>query len=439
MYKNYYSLILIIVLCVVYFPDFLYAQGSTKVITLEEAYGLALKTHEQIMIAEQEVEKNRLLTKKALTVVTPKAYIRGTYKRESEEVVFDGHPVLPFDTWRGELEVTQPVYQGAVFPLRRQASRFVSSSVESYYQTIQETLFKVARAYYQVLKAQQLVENAKETLKLAQEGLRVAQVRFRVGEVTKPAVLRGEVDVTRAERNLVETKNNLQLAKGILTNLIGIKIRDYEVVEPPALPRLAENYEAILNKAFKYRYDYKISNLNLDIAREDKNLVKARFHPAFDVVWTYHRYDPETFATRDKTWDAVVKVTIPIFEGGIRIWDLKEKQKDIRQARLALDDLRKGIEIEVEDAMLTVQTYEKILDNLRKQVELAQENYNIIFKQFKVGLATSLDVTDALTALDSAKTELTTKTYGYQVALLNLERVTGLFAKDYIAKAPKGN
>ncbi len=438
MYKNFYSFILIIVLCVLYSPHFLYAQESRRVITLEEAYSLALKTHEQIMIAEEEVEKSRLYTKKAFTVLTPKAYIRGTYKRESEEITFDGHPVLPYDTWRGDLEITQPLYQGAVFPLRRQASHLVNGSVESYYQTTQETLFRVARGYYEVLKAQQLMENTKETLKLAQEGLRVAQARFRVGEVTKPAVLRGEVDVTRAERNLVEAKNNLQLAKDTLTNLIGIKVRDYEVVKPPALPKLGENYEALLNKSFKYRYDYKISNLNIDIAREDKNLIKAKFHPSFDAVWTYHRYDPETFATRDETWDAMVKVTVPIFEGGIRIWDLKEKQRDIRQARLALDDLKKAIQIEVEDAMLKVQTYESILDNLRKQEELAQENYNIIFKQFKVGLATSLDVTDALTALDSAKTELTTNTYDYQVALLNLERVTGIFATDYVARAPKG-
>jgi outer membrane protein len=432
MSKSLYILILTTVLHALWFPYILYAQEPKRVITLEEAYSLALKTHERIMIAEKEVEKNKLLPKKALAVVTPKAYIRGTYKRESEEIIFDGHPVLPYDTWRGDFEITQPIYQGTIFSLRRQASRFVDSSVESYRQTIQETLFRVAQSYYQVLKARELVENIRETLKLAEEGLRVARARFRVGEVTKPAVLRGEVDVTKAQRNLIEAQNNLLLTKDTLTNLIGVKVGDYEVVEPQALPELAESYETLLSKALEYRYDYKISNLSIDIAQEDKNLVKAGFHPTFDAVWTYHRYDPETFASRDETWDAIVKVTIPIFEGGIRIWDLKEKQKDIRQASLALDDLKKGIEIEVEDAMLAVQTFESILDSLRKQVELAQENYNIIFKQFKVGLATSLDVTDALTALDSAKTELTTKTYDYQVALLNLERVTGLFARDYI-------
>ncbi|HIC91916.1 MAG TPA: TolC family protein [Syntrophaceae bacterium] len=437
MCKNFHILILTTVLYVLYFPYVSYSQESKMVITLEEAYSLALKTHEHIMIAKKDVEKSRLLTKKALSVVTPRAYIRGEFVRESEEIKFGDYVARPLETWRGDFEITQPVYQGAVFPLRRQASRFVDSSTESYYQTIQETLFRVAQSYYQVLKAKELVKNAKEILNLAEEGLRVVRVRFRVGEVTKPAVLRGEVDVTKAQRNLVEAENNLQLAKDTLINLIGVKIRDYDVVKPPALPKLGENYEALINKAFKYRYDYKISNLKIDIAKESKDLVKARYHPSLDVVWTYHRLEPETFAFKDETWDAVFKVSVPLFEGGIRIWDLKEKQKDLRQAHLALEDLKKAIQIEVRDAMLKVDTYEKTLDNLKKQVELAQENYNIISKQFRVGLATSLDVTDALTALDSAKAELITKTYDYQVALLNLEKVIGLFAKDYIAKAPK--
>ncbi len=82
--------------------------------------------------------------------------------------------------------------------------------------------------------------------------------------------------------------------------------------------------------------------------------------------------------------------------------------------------------------MLTVKTCESTLDNLRKEVELCEENYHIIFERFKVGLATSLDVTDALTKLDSARTELTTTTYDYQVALLNLKKSIGLFAREYM-------
>ena len=81
--------------------------------------------------------------------------------------------------------------------------------------------------------------------------------------------------------------------------------------------------------------------------------------------------------------------------------------------------------------MLTVQTHESILNNLKKQVELAQKNYDIIFSQFEFGSATSLDLNQALTTLDSAKTDLITKTYDYQVVLLNLEKATGMFAMDF--------
>jgi len=81
--------------------------------------------------------------------------------------------------------------------------------------------------------------------------------------------------------------------------------------------------------------------------------------------------------------------------------------------------------------MLTVQTHESILKNLRKQVELAQKNYDIIFSQFEFGSATALDLNQALTTLDSAKTNLITKTYDYQVVLLRLEKAIGMFALEF--------
>lgn len=430
--RNFLMLIVMAVLCVFYFPCILCAQEKEKIITLEEAYDLALKTHEKIMISKKEVEKSGLLTKKAFSVMMPTAEIEGSFVRQKEEIKFGEYVALPLEQWFSDFNIEQPIYQGSFFPLRKKALNSKTSSIEYSYKTIQDVLFEVANAYYEVLKAEELVENTKETLKLAEEELRVAKARFEVGEVTRTAVLRAEVDVTRAKRNLIKNNNYLKLAKDTLSRLVGIKQIEYHIIKPPTLPKIDQDYKALVSKALKHRYDYKISKLGVDIAKEDKNLVKAKYHPILSAVWSYHRVDPETFVQKDNFWDITLKVSVPIFEGGIRIWDYKEKQKSLNQAILAHDDLKKDIKIEVEDAMLTVETYEGTLDNLRKEVELSEENYHIIFERFKVGLATSLDVTDALTKLDSARTELTTTTYDYQVALLNLKKSIGLFAREYM-------
>ena len=118
----------------------------------------------------------------------------------------------------------------------------------------------------------------------------------------------------------------------------------------------------------------------------------------------------------------------------MRLWDLKEKKAGLNQAKLNLDATNKRIKIEVEDAMLSLQNYESVLKNLQKQVELAQKSYDIVFTQFEYGAVTSLYLNQSLTILDSAKTDLITKTYDYQIAIKKLEKVIGLYAINYIKK-----
>jgi outer membrane protein TolC len=427
--------------CLLSFPHVSNAQEGTKLLTLEEAYSLTMKTDERIMIAQKEINKSRLLPKKAWSVMLPNISVEGGYSRLDEAIesereiggitVLPPVETVPEEQFRGTFEVSQPVYKARFFPLRQQALQKIDRSTESHYQTIQEILFRTAQVYYEVLKAKGLVQNVQEILKLAEEGLKVSRVRLAAGEVTEDVVLRSELDVTSAQRTLIESKNYLKLAKDTLNRLIGMQLGEYDVVKPATLPPLRETYKTLINKAFEHRHDYRIALLNIQIAEADKQLVKARFHPRMEATWNYNVVDDPAWLEDDDYWVASFQIKLPLFEKSSRIWDLKEKQESLLQTRLALEERKKSIRIEVEDAMLTVQTHESVLKNLIKQVELAQKNYDIIFSQFEFGSATALDLNLALTTLDSAKTDLITKTYDYQGVLLKLEKAIGMFALEF--------
>jgi len=123
---------------------------------------------------------------------------------------------------------------------------------------------------------------------------------------------------------------------------------------------------------------------------------------------------------------------VPLFDGGARELDVLEENERLAQAQLRVDQLRKEIQVEVRDALLTVETLGSTLQTLEKEVSLAQENYTITSKQYRVGLSTSLDVNTALNALNQVRTQLTDQTYAYQIALLRLQQTTGVFATDYM-------
>ena len=432
------------------------AQEAPKLITLDEAYRAALQSHELISIAGEEIEKSRLLPKKAMSIMIPHVGWEGDYIRLDDEITYTTQthitaqpwvdqditvgptPAVPKEQWIGNLEVKQAIYRADFFPLRRAAFHKVDLSQEAYYETTQGILYDVALAYYETAKSKALVENAKEIIKLAKEGLRVSRVKFDAGNVTEDAVLGSELSVTKAKRHLIGAKNNLKLAKDILARLMGTKGQGFDVTEPAALPVRTENYESLLNTAYEHRYDYKIAKLNVELAEDDVKLTKTKFHPTLRGAWNYYWVDQETYALDEEFWSASITLSVPIFEGGLRILDLKEKRKTRRQAKLAVENLRKSMELEIEGAMLKVGEYGAILSNLKKQVELAEKNYEILSSQYKYGSATALDVDLALKALDSAKTQLIAETYDYQSALLRLEKAIGLFAMGYMTE-PRQN
>jgi len=63
---------------------------------------------------------------------------------------------------------------------------------------------------------------------------------------------------------------------------------------------------------------------------------------------------------------------------------------------------------------------------------LAERNYDLTAKQYRVGEATSLDINNTLNILNLVRVRLTNQTYAYQLSLLNLERIIGSFGQAYI-------
>ncbi len=417
-------------------------ESGDQVLTLEESYRLALGNEEQVKIAEHELTKAQLLPWRAVTLLTPRVEIPGTFTRNKEQISFTQQQTLPgqtgtpsvirpLESWQGNFIVTQPIFQPSFLPTLRLGKEAVKQTTQQYGFTIREVLFGVARAYYDVLRSRGQVRVADDTLRLTKDELKQAAARFRVGEVTKTDVLRAEVEVARSERTVVANQNVLQLARATLARVVGVSglVR---VVEPTPLTSRGERYERLVEEALTHRQDLRAQAAAIEVARERKNQILARYFPSINTQWNYPRLDTPTFANRDEFWVLTLNFQMPLFDGGVRELDLQEQNENLAQAELQLSLLKKNVEIEVRRTLLAVETLEATLATLKKEVSLAQENHSITSKQYGVGLATSLDVNTALNTLTQVRTQLIDQTYAYQVALLALDHAIGLFAQEYI-------
>ena len=426
-------------------PNFSSRLSQGPIIPLPEAYHLAIQNEERIKIAGRELGKAQLLPWRAVAHLTPRSDIRGIYTRNKDEIAFSGaggvggaadlfggaSTIRPLERWTGVFSITQPILEPSFFASRTLGKASVQESQERYNFTIREILLGVARAYYSVLRSQAQVTVARDTLALSQDELRQAQVRFRVGEVTKTDVLRAEVAVERGERTVVTDHNRLRLAYTTLARTIGVP-EPLGVMEPQPAVYSPVPYSQLLEQAYAQRQDFRAQEIRVDIVKQQKNLVLARYLPRVNARWEFPRLDVETFAERDKFWTLFLNFEIPLFDGGTRELDLLEQNENLAQSKLRVDQMRKDIQVEVKDALVTVETLGSTLNTLEKEVNLARENYNITSKQYRVGLATSLDLNTSLNALNQVRTQLIDQTYAYQVALLRLQQTTGVFAQDYL-------
>ncbi|MBI2400194.1 MAG: TolC family protein [Deltaproteobacteria bacterium] len=410
------------------FAPGLRAQPAERAVTLEEAYRLALENHEDIGVARENINQARTDLTKSVARILPNITAEGSYTRFTESKSSGtGFVTQPESSTAAELRLTQPLYSGGrEWAVQRQAKLQIQSETKGLEGATESVMLDTGRAYYSVLKAQKDVEIKRAALKRAQERLEVADARLTVGEVTKSAVLRAQAELAGAEAELLRSLNNLDNSKVLLARLTGID-GAFNLVEPAPQGAVALVPERLIERALEERSDYTRLLLQEKAASESITIAKAGFKPSLRLegLYSWRDQEPQTTFFQKESASGTLRLTYPIFEGFLRKAELTDARSEFREAELVRLGLKRDISVQVNEAVNNVKAIDSLIESFRRQVAFAEEDYNMVFEQFKFGVATTLDVIDADTVLVSAQTSFASATYDLEIAKLNLKFVTG--------------
>jgi outer membrane protein len=417
-----------------------------KEYSLGELWKIALERSEAIRIAKEDLFISQEEKNKARSVLIPRFSTFGSYTRYNREKSTDFFILQPEYTtsWGAKIDHSLSLSGKEFIALdiakdNITKSRFDLNSVKEDY------LLKVASAYYDVLKAKKALEIAEVNTERLKRHRDAAEIRLKVGDVTKTTLLRAEAELSGAHSDLIEAENNLRLSKAILAKTVGIS-EDYDVEEEIEISRginnlvidgcKATDLECLKEKALSERSEIKALDINRKIARNKILEARGGYWPALSVEGVYSRQENHpaiSFAIKE-TMYAVLRIDFSLFEGGLTRAEVNRARAELRQAELAFLDLQKSIDIEVESAYLDLMTKSSILKKLQAQVIYAKDNYNMVSRQFKYGLADSIDVIDANTLLVTSERELANARFDYLLAILKLRRATGTLLKVITAE-----
>ncbi len=403
---------------------------AAEVLTLEEAYRLAMTRNEQIGIAREGLSQAEKEIDRAKSFLYPRLSTDAGYLRRPDPILSGGFGVLrPESQKQFNITFEQPLYTGGrATAAYRGAKLGLKGEALALNLTTENLLFQVAQAYYEALKALKNTEIEKNEVARLEAHLKDAQNRLRVGEVTKTVVLRAEAELADARARLIRAENNQAITKDQLAFLVNSD-GEFDLTEPPSLALSERSESEWIETARDRRDDLRRQAAEIEIAKERINVAKGNFYPSLNLEAQYNWIDPNPqsafFITNDRF--AIIKLSFPLFEGKIRVAELNQSKSRHRQAILQKELLSDRISVEVRRARFDLAALTAQLDVLRAQVAFARENFTLVSRQFAVGLATNIDVLDANAVLISAERQLANTTYDRETAILQLEKSSGVF------------
>jgi outer membrane protein len=125
-------------------------------------------------------------------------------------------------------------------------------------------------------------------------------------------------------------------------------------------------------------------------------------------------------------WTFGLQSTWSIFDGRATDGRVRQAKSLLEQARIAKASEDLEIDVEVRQAMSSLQEAAELVDASKQTIDQAAEALRLADAKFHAGSATQLDVLTSQVSLTQAKTDQLTANYNYLVALANVRKAIGL-------------
>jgi outer membrane protein TolC len=257
--------------------------------------------------------------------------------------------------------------------------------------------------------------------------------------VSKLDVYRAELQASQAQESMVRAEASLDSELERFRTLLGLSPSDPLQPEVLALPEdIAaddiEPVEVLTQRALENRLDLLETRDEVGDARRTASLAKQNLLPQLDLNLGVTQFGNGTtygnaFHSADRRVNVYFSTSYALERSNesaskaVAELDVTSRERTLRQRQL-------DVESEVRSAVRELVRIRKSIELQRKGVEVAEQQRRLATLRYQRGLASNFDVVDAEGSLVVARSALVGLLTSYQVAKVDLLRVTGTLAVD---------
>lgn len=422
-------------------PYLLLAQDSVHV-NLQQAIEIALNDNPTIKIANRNIESKKYSKDEQIAALFPTVSGSGSYqrtvKKQKMTMEMGGNPMTievgTSNNYSAGLSLSLPLVAAPTWYNLKLSQLDVEAAMESARSSRISLVNEVKKAYYGMLLAkdsyQVLLVNYENVEYTAQN----INAKYEQGLASDFDKLRADVQVKNQKPQLTAAENTVQLATMMLKVLIGVDVNEPIIFDG----QLSDFENEMLSYQVPEAQNISLSN-NSDLQQLDlsKNsldmsvkLIKASACPTlvFSGSAQYMTMSND-FKFADYNWFpyAVVGLSLNV---PITSWiGTSYKIKETRLAIENLDEQRKYVEnnlrVSVNNNLSNIRNALEDVTSNKETMMQAQRAYDIVQKQFEVGMATWLDLNSAELALTQSQLLYHQSIYNFLTAKTELEALMG--------------
>lgn len=354
------------------------------------------------------------------------------------------------------VSANQALYNSAAFAAIRGAEHFKTVVREQLEREAQNMVRDVRQAYLNALLANEQVALLESSLTQLRETYR--EVALMVEQGILPRFDRNslEVEIVNLETTLITARNGASLATRSLNLLLGLPVEqtivltdtfsDFEATLP-SVNSMDEAYPM----ALQLRPDLRMAEGAINLRKEERNLNRAAYFPVLSAFADYafignvpsnriqaisDQDDPFKFTKNERGffdnayWNGSFAVGLRmqwnIFDGFRRRAQIQQVDINIRRAELDALMLREGIYLEIDQALKNVRSAWQRIESQRRNIELAEMNYEDAKSRLREGAGTRLEERQAANLLDQSKINYLAAVHEFLVARSAYDHAMGI-------------
>ena len=281
---------------------------------------------------------------------------------------------------------------------------------------------QIAQLYVQILYSNEAIEVCRQSLQTSKTNEMRGQEFVNVGKMSKADLAQLTAQRAQDEYSLVEAEGNLRNFKRQLKQLLQLTTdEDFDVVIPQTTDDMALQTIPVMtdvyNAALATRPEIKSAQLGIESSDLNLKIARAKRLPTIGVSASAAT---NTTSMSDNEWGQQLKNNFDLGAGltlSIPIFDNRQAKTAINTAKLQkqqylldLADKQTTLFSTIENYWLQATTNQSMFQAAQASTESAQQSYDLLSEQFRLGLKNTVELmTGKSNLLNAQQNELQSK------------------------------